>query len=69
MAINTNTDTWLTIRAHCVERLESLRQKLEADISHDDSIKVRAQIKELRGIISLGETEPPLTEPAEPLPE
>lgn len=69
MAINTNTDTWITLRAHCAERLESLRQKLEADISHDDSIKVRAQIKELRGIISLGETELPLTEPAEPLPE
>lgn len=69
MAINTNTDTWLTIRAHCAERLENLRQKLEADITHDDSIKVRAQIKELRGIISLGEVEVPLTEAAEPLPE
>lgn len=69
MAINTNTDTWVTIRKHCADRLESLRQKLEADITHDDSIKVRAQIKELRGIISLGEVEVPLTQEADPLPE
>lgn len=69
MAINTNTETWVTIRKHCADRLETLRQKLEADIAHDDSIKVRAQIKELRGIISLGETEVPLVDAPEPLPE
>lgn len=69
MAINTNTETWVSVRKHCVDRIETLRQKLETDIAHDDSIKVRAQIKELRGIISLGEVELPLTQEADPLPE
>ena len=69
MAINPNTETWVTLRKYCGERLEALRQKLEGDISNDDSIKVRAQIKELRWIISLGEVEPHLAEEVEPLPE
>lgn len=69
MAINPNTETWVTIRKYCEERLDSLRLKLEADISQDDSIKVRAQIKELRGIVSLGVNEVPLVDEPDMLPE
>lgn len=69
MQINTHTETWACVRKHCDERLDSLRTKLEGDISFDESIKIRAQIRELRGIISLGEVEAPLVDAPDTLPE
>ena len=69
MAINPNTETWVTVRKHCEERVETLRQKLETDITHDDSIKVRAQIKACRAVLALGGNEVPLGDEPDMLPE
>lgn len=69
MAINTNTETWVTVRKHCEERIDALRVKLEGDISNDESIKLSAQLRELRSIVALGVADTPLVDEPDMLPE
>lgn len=67
--ISPHSATWHAVKKHCDDRIATLTARLECDISPEDTIRVRAQVKELRGIISLVSVEVPLAEEAEPLSE
>ncbi len=63
MKIDTRTATWQTIKKHCEDRVATLAITLEGNMSWDETVKLRAQLKELRGILALADTpEAPLVE-------
>ena len=69
MKIDTRTATWQIIKAHVVERIIAIQALLESNICWDETMRLRAQLKELRGILALAEApEQPLIEPEEYLP-
>ena len=51
--INVFSETWREVEAHCTARLISLRGRLEGPLSHEDTIATRAQIREVKQILSL----------------
>jgi hypothetical protein len=44
---------WVVVKAHAAERLLTLRARLESELSHDDTIKTRASIRELKQLLDL----------------
>ena len=69
MKIDTRTATWQVIKAHIVDRIVSIQALLESNVGWDETMRLRAQLKELRGILALAEApEQPLIEPEEYLP-
>lgn len=63
MKIDTRTATWQVIKAHIVDRIISIQALLESNVGWDETVKLRAQLKELRGILALADTpEAPLVE-------
>ena len=67
--IDTRTATWQVIKAHIVDRIISIQALLESNVGWDETMRLRAQLKELRGILALAEApEQPLIEPEEYLP-
>lgn len=66
--IEAYSPTWVAVREHCTVRLSELRLKLEGDITWDETLKVRAQIKELKNLLGLVKTELPLVAEADELP-
>jgi hypothetical protein len=55
--------SWLAVAEHANERLVVLRKKLEANLSADDTLIVRTQIRELNAILQLvAPIEEPLAE-------
>ena len=61
MKIDTRTATWAVLKQHVTTRIDELRANLESNLSFDDTVRARAQLKELRGILALAE------KPEEPL--
>lgn len=59
------SQTWQTVKAYAEERISELRVRLEAPISGDETIQIRAQLKELRLLLDLPERDIPLTEPVD----
>ena len=45
--------TWGEVVDHCKERISSLQSLLESDISHEDTLKTRAKMRELRAVLAL----------------
>lgn len=69
MKIDTRTVTWAVIKEHATTRIDELRANLESNLGWDDTVRARAQLKELRGILALAEKpEAPLVEPDDELP-
>ncbi|NLH94288.1 MAG: hypothetical protein GX466_08780 [Candidatus Cloacimonetes bacterium] len=44
---------WVVVKAHAAERLLILRARLESELSHDDTLKTRASIRELKQLLDL----------------
>lgn len=51
--INRFSETWREVEAHCADRLVSLRGRLEGPLNHEDTVATRAQIREIKQILSL----------------
>lgn len=67
--IDTRTATWQIIKGYCEGRISSIQTLLESNIGWDETMRVRAQLKELRAIISLADSpDAPLIEPDFELP-
>lgn len=59
------SQTWQTVKAYAEERVTELRVRLEAPISGEETLQIRAQLKELRLLLDLPERDIPLTEPVD----
>lgn len=46
---------WDKLKTHCDDRLSKARTRLESNIGHEDSISLRAQIKELKNFLELAQ--------------
>lgn len=57
--------TWQEIKKYAEERIAELRGRLEAQISAEETVQIRAQLKELRLLLELPERDIPLTEPVD----
>lgn len=53
------SSTWGKLERHYTARLEELRTKLENDMPHDHTVKLRGQIREVRSLLALARKEPP----------
>ena len=57
--------TWQEVKKYAEERIAELRMKLEGQISVDETLMIRAQLKELRLLLELPGRDIPLTEPVD----
>lgn len=57
--------TWQEVKKYAEERIAELRGRLEAQISAEETVQIRAQLKELRLLLELPERDIPLTEPVD----
>lgn len=53
-----NSQIWARLNKHFEKQLETLRAKNDGPLSHDDTLALRGQIRNLRAVIALGD-EPP----------
>lgn len=61
--IDTLSVTWLDIRAHVESRIREIRNKLETNLCFEETQQLRAQLRELKGVLDLAEVpEAPLVE-------
>lgn len=63
--IEAYSQTWQTVKKYAEDRITELRTKLEGQLGVEDTLTVRAQLKELRLILELPERDIPLTEPVD----
>ena len=47
---------WLKLKAHLEDRLFDLRKQNDADLTQDQTVKLRGRIAEVKKILSLGMT-------------
>ena len=59
------SQTWQEVKRYAEERIAELRVRLESPISVDETIQIRAQLKELRLLLDLPERDIPITEPVD----
>lgn len=59
------SQTWQTVKAYAEERIAELRVKLESQLTVEETVQVRAQLKELRLLLDLPERDIPLTDPVD----
>ena len=57
--------TWQEVKKYAEERIAELRMKLEGQISIEETLMIRAQLKELRLLLELPGRDIPLTEPVD----
>ena len=55
--INPNDPTWIAIVAQVSNRMASLRVRLENNLPFEETQSIRASLTELKGILSLVETD------------
>ena len=48
------SQTWQDIQSHVSERMSELRGRLEGPLPHEQTIEIRAQLRELKLILALG---------------
>ena len=65
MAIEQYSQTWQDVKNYAEGRIAELRLRLESTISPDETLAVRAQLKELRLLLELPGTDIPITEPVD----
>lgn len=58
--IEKQSSVWKAIEEHLQERLASLRIKIESDASHEQTMRLRGRIAEVKYILSLAEEEKPI---------
>ena len=63
--IEAYSQTWQTVKKYAEDRIAELRTKLEGQLGVEDTLTVRAQLKELRLILELPERDIPLTDPVD----
>lgn len=63
--IEAYSQTWQEVKRYVDDRIATLRIKLEQSLSPDETLQVRAQLKELRLLLELPERDIPLTEPVD----
>lgn len=63
--IEAYSQTWQEIKKYAEDRIAELRMKLEGQISVDETLMIRAQLKELRLLLELPGRDIPLTEPVD----
>ena len=54
----TRSALWLKLQAHWRGQLEVLRLKNDGFLSHEDTLRLRGRIAQLKEILALSETEP-----------
>lgn len=57
--------TWQEVKKYAEDRIAELRGRLEAQISAEETVQIRAQLKELRLLLELPERDIPLTDPVD----
>ena len=60
--IDPRSPTWLSVKAYVDERMSSLRSQLELNISHEETLRTRAKLQELKDLIAETQVERPLIE-------
>lgn len=58
--IDPHSATWKVISDWCNDRAAILRSTLESDITHEESIKTRASLREVNRIRALATSDTPL---------
>lgn len=61
--IEVYSQTWQDVKKYAEDRIAELRNKLEGQISGEETVMIRAQLKELRLLLELPGKDIPLTEP------
>ena len=56
---------WLIVKAHADERLQELRIRLESQIGFEETLAVRAQIREVKKLLDLENPEQEIVPNAE----
>jgi hypothetical protein len=57
------SETWIRLHKHYTDRLQKLRADNEADLSPEQTAKLRGQIKEVKAFLALAK--PPVPPPTE----
>lgn len=52
---------WAKLKAHLEERLAKARERNDADLTPDQTAKIRGEISCLKRLLALGQDEPPPT--------
>ena len=63
--IEAYSQTWQDVKKYAEERIAELRGRLEAQISAEETVQIRAQLKELRLLLELPARDIPLTDPVD----
>lgn len=58
--IDPHSATWKVVTDWCQDRAQMLRSHLEGDITHEESIKIRASLREINRIRALATSDTPL---------
>lgn len=56
--IDLTSATWAAVKKHCNDELTSARAKLEHDLDEKETARLRAYIRALKGVLSLGDPKP-----------
>jgi len=62
MRIDPYSPTWRAIETHLATRMRELRNRLEGDINYDETMKVRASLRECKLLLELAGDKTPLVE-------
>ena len=62
MKIDPYSPTWRATEAHLSRRMQELRNRLEGDLSQEETIKVRAALRECKLLLELAGDKTPLVE-------
>ena len=58
--IDQHSQTWLNIREYVESRMAAIRTQLEANISHEETMQLRAKLQELKSLMGETQIEAPL---------
>jgi hypothetical protein len=57
--IDVSSPTWAAVKAYCEEELKTARGQLESEhTTADDTVRLRARIKALTGLLALADPQP-----------
>jgi hypothetical protein len=62
LKIDPHSALWLSLKAFYEERAADLRARLEGDLDHEETIKVRARLAEVKTLLELPTAEEPLVD-------
>ena len=62
MKIDPHSATWLSVKAHCEARMADYRNRIESNISHEETLQLRSRLAELKGVLALTQVEVPVVD-------